>query len=165
MLGLNISQKVEEIVYYSDMEYVSYTRIDGAAKAETAGNLIRSVWANAIYKERDNETDRYTMKNGRFVDDFNDALDNLFADENFIADISEIETNQFEVTDLMKKLKNPPQKYEEAYAVLNVYYSNYLKMTKAVVTPTGSLNTFSEEFNTYDNDTVDSYERMRLYLD
>ena len=103
--------------------------LDGAAKAENAGNLIKSVWYNAIYEERNSETD------------------------------------QSEVTNLMKQLKEPPKKYEEAYSVLKVYYDNYLKMTKIVTSPTGSLNTFSEDFNTYDNNTVDSYEKMKLYLD
>ena len=65
----------------------------------------------------------------------------------------------------MKQLKEPPKKYEEAYSVLKVYYDNYLKMTKIVISPTGSLNTFSEDFNTYDINTVDSYEKMKLYLD
>jgi len=55
--------------------------------------------------------------------------------------------------------------YEEAYSVLKVYYDNYLKITKIVINPTGSLNTFSEDFNTYDNNTVDSYEKKKLYLD
>ena len=147
------------------MEYVSYTVLDRAAKAENAGNLIKSVWYNAIYEERDTETDKYTMKNGEFVDDFNDALSNLFADENFVNSISEIELNQSEATDLMKKLKNPPKKYEEAYAVLKTYYDNYIKMTKSVISPYGSLQTFSENFNTYDTDTVNSFEKMKLYLD
>lgn len=165
VLGIGILQKAKEFEYYTNMEAVSYTMLDGAAKAENAGNLIKSVWYNAIYEERDDETDQYTMKNGKFVDDFNDALSSLFADENFIKSISEIETNQSEVTDLMKQLKNPPKKYEEAYSVLNGYYDNYLKMIKTVISPTGSLNTFSEDFNTYDNDTVDSFEKMKLYLD
>lgn len=165
VLGIGILQKAKEFEYYTNMEAVSYTMLDGAAKAENAGNLIKSVWYNAIYEERDDETDQYTMKNGKFVDDFNDALSSLFADENFIKSISEIETNQSEVTDLMKQLKNPPKKYEEAYSVLNGYYDNYLKMIKTVISSTGSLNTFSEDFNTYDNDTVDSFEKMKLYLD
>lgn len=88
---------------------------------DDAGNLIKSVWYNAIYEERNSETD------------------------------------QSEVTNLMKQLKEPPKKYEEAYSVLKVYYDNYLKMTKIVINPTGSLNAFSEDFNTYDNNTVDSY--------
>ena len=105
------------------------------------------------------------MKNGKFVDDFNDALTNLFADENFMNSIYEIELNQSNVTDLLKKLRNPPTQYEEAYSILKDYYDNYLQMTKLVINPTGSLQTFSEDFNTYDTDTVNSYEKMKLYLD
>ena len=165
VLGIGILQKAKELKYYSNMETVSFTMLDGATKAEDAGNLIKSVWYNAIFEERNSETDKYTMKNGKFVDDFNDALSELFADENFSNSISEIVTNQSDVTNLMKQLKEPPKKYEEAYSVLKVYYDNYLKMTKIVINPTGSLNTFSEDFNTYDNNTVDSYEKMKLYLD
>lgn len=164
-LGIGISQKAKELKYYSNMEKVSFTMIDGAAKAENAGNLIKSVWYNAIFEERNSETDKYTMKNGKFVDNFNDALSELFADENFSNSISEIVTNQSDVANLMKQLKEPLKKYEEAYSVLKVYYDNYLKMTKIVINPTGSLNTFSEDFNTYDNNTGDSYKKMKLYLD
>ena len=89
-LGIGISKKAKELEYYSNMETVSFTMLDGAAKAENAGNLIKNVWYNAIYEERNSETDQYTMKNGKFVDDFNDALSELFADENFSNSISEI---------------------------------------------------------------------------
>ena len=165
ILGFSITQKAKRSEYYSNMETVSYTMLDGAAKAETAGNLIKSVWYNAIYEERDAETDKYTMKNGKFVDDFNDALSNLFADESFINSISEIKLNQSKVTDLMKKLGNPPTQYEEAYSVLKSYYDNYLQMTNLIISPAGSLQTFSEDFNTYDRYTVNAYEKMKLYLD
>lgn len=164
-LSMGIFQKAKEIEYYTNMETASYTMLDGAAKAETAGNLIKGVWYNAIYEKQDNETDPYTMKNGEFVDDFNDALSCLFANDDFSSSIYEIETNQSEVSELMRMLKNPPKKYEEAYSALKSYYDNYLKMTNTVINPTGSLNTFSEDFNTYDNNTVDSYEKMKLYLE
>ena len=165
LLGSFIINTGKAEVYSYNLETVTYKMLDGAAKAETAGNLIKSVWYNAIYEERDNETDKYTMKNGKFVDDFNDALDMLFSDESFIASISEIESNQSEVLELMKALKSPPKEYEEAYSVLKDYYENYSKMIKIVINPTGSLNTFSEDFNTYDTETVELYEKMRLYLD
>lgn len=48
---------------------------------------------------------------------------------------------------------------------LKVYYDNYLKMTKMVINPTGSLNTFSDDFNSIDTETVSSFEKMKLYLD
>lgn len=56
VFGFSILQKAKEAEYYSNMECVSYTMLDGAAKAENAGNLIKSVWYNAIYEERDTET-------------------------------------------------------------------------------------------------------------
>ena len=165
ILGIRVYQKAKELEYYSNMEAAAYAMLNGAADAEIAGNLIISVWYNAIYKEQDSETDQYTMKDGKFVDDFNDALSRLFADENFINSISKIETNQSEVTDLMKQLISPPKKYREAYSVLQEYYYNYLKMTNAVISPTGSYNTFSKDLTAYDNDTVDSFEKIKLYLD
>ena len=136
----------------------------GAAQAETAGGLIRNVWSNTIYKKRDAETDKYTLKKGKFVSDFNTALDNLFADEEFQKSISAIQSNQNEVTELMKQLKNPPKEYAEAYTVLKTYYDNYLTLTKMVISPTGSLNSFTEDFNRADEEAVKSFEKMRLYL-
>ena len=49
--------------------------------------------------------------------------------------------------------------------MLKTYYDNYIKMTKSVISPDGSLQTFSENFNTYDTDTVNSFEKINLYLD
>ena len=166
ILGFGVLQKAKEFEYYSNMKTASYAMLDGAVKAETAGNLINEVWYNAIFKKRDGETDRYTMENEKFVDDFNDALNSLFADENFINSIFEIKNNQTKVIRLMRLLKNPPKKYKEAYSVLKDYYDNYMKMTKAVINPDGSGSTFSENLNTYDRDVADSFEKMKeLYLD
>lgn len=160
-----LMRKAGEAEYYTNMESAAYKMLDGAAEAENAGNLIVNVWNNAIFEESDAETDKYTMQNGRFVEDFNDALSNLYADETFAESISKIESNQSEVTELMKKLKDPPKKYKEAYEILETYYNNYTKLTNAAISPTGTLQTFSDDFNTYDEDTVNSYDKMKLYLE
>ena len=164
LFGAFVSNKSRATVYYDNLETVTYKMLDGAAKAETAGNLIKSVWYNAIYEERDAETDKYTLKNGKFVDDFNDALSNLFSDEEYQKNILAIQNNQDEVISLMKQLNNPPREYEEAYSVLKTYYDNYLSMTKMVINPAGSLQSFSDELNSADTETVNSYEKMKLYL-
>lgn len=165
LLGAFVISKGKEVVYYDRLETVTYKMLDGAADAETAGNLIKRVWHNAIYEEYDAATDKYTLENGNFVDDFNDALYNLFADEEFQKSISAIRNNQDEVLDLMKQLKDPPKKYEEAYSVLKTYYDSYLALTKMAIDPTGSLQSFSDAFNDADIATVNSYEKMKLYLD
>ena len=163
--GIFTYQAHQETIYYNNMVDLANTMIDGAAKAEDAGNTIMLVWTNAIYQKRADQTDKYTVVNGRLVDDFNDALDNLFDDEEFGQSIAEIQENQAEVIDLMKKLKNPPSQYAEAFGVLNEYYENYMKMTNSVINLSGSLNSFSEDFGASDEAVVNSHQKMLLYLD
>lgn len=163
--GIFTYQAHQETIYYNNMVDLANTMIDGAQKAENAGNTIMLVWTNAIYQKRADQTDKYTVVNGRFVDDFNDALNNLFDDEEFGQSIAEIQENQAEVIDLMKKLKNPPSQYAEAFGVLNEYYENYMKMTNSVINLSGSLNSFSEDFGASDEAVVNSHQKMLLYLD
>lgn len=163
--GFFVYQQYQDVTYYNNMAEITNTMLDGAAKAEDAGNTIMLVWTNAIYQKRADQTDKYTMANGRFVDDFNDALDNLFDDEEFGQSIAEIQENQAEVIDLMKKLKNPPSQYAEAFGVLNEYYENYMKMTNSVINLSGSLNSFSEDFGASYEAVVNSHQKMLLYFD
>lgn len=163
--GIFTYQAHQETTYYNNMVDLANTMIDGAQKAENAGNTIVGVWNNAIYQTRNDKTDKYTMANGRFVDDFNVALDNLFADEEFMQSLSDIQNQQAEATDLMKKVKNPPDKYAEAAAALKECYDNYIKFIDCVIDPRGSLNSFSEDFGKYDEAVVDSLQKLELYFD
>lgn len=159
------SKKVAAEEYISNVATVSYTMLSGAADSEDAGNLIKRVWYNSIYEERDSETDKYTRPHGYFYDDFNDALGELFSDTSFNAQISSIEENQELVSTLMKGLRNPPQEHQEAYAALKEYYDAYLELTNLVSDPSGSLQTFSENFNDAISDVVKCLNAMELYID
>lgn len=162
MLEEEATQLSEE--YTSNLETASYTMLLGAIDAESAGNLIKSVWYNAIYEERDTETDPYTRPNGYFVDDFNTALGNLFVDTDFQETISSIESNQTLVSGLMRDLTNPPEEYEEAYEALRELYSAYTDLTNMVINPSGSLQTFSQNFNSADSEFANCYDEMKLYI-
>ena len=161
------AQKAEEDKqsYSSNLTLVTHSIISGAAKAEEVGNLIHSVWRNAIYEESDLKTDKYTKENGRFVDDFNDALGNLYVDEEFLALILEIQASQESVGDMMKSLQNPPEEYADAHEAISEMYDAYLSLTNLVTNPSGSLQTFTENFNTYDNEVVNCYNSMKLYIE
>ena len=155
----------KESDYYEKMGKVTYMMLDGAANAEKAGNLIKGVWTNSIYQNRDEETDRFTMENGRFLDDFNDALAKLSADKEFSSDIDKLMENENEVTAVIKTMKDPPAKYEQAFCQLKVFYENYKELMDLAICPSGSLNDFNDDFTKYDKATVDEFERMRWYLD
>ena len=64
----------------------------------------------------------------------------------------------------MKKLKNPPSEWEEAYDDLKDYYDSYLELTNLAISPTGSLTTFSSKFNDADNNMSTSYSKLKNYI-
>lgn len=150
--------------YKANLQLASIMMISGAADAESAGNLIKSVWYNSIYEERDTKTDKYTRPNGYFVSDFNDALGNLFSDPTFRSTISDIESNQETVASLMKELKNPTDEFEDAYDAIKDFYDAYLELTNLATSPTGSLQTFSNNFNAADSNVVKDYNAMEIYI-
>ena len=76
--------------YGTNLNMAAYSMLSGASDAETCGNLIKQVWYNAIYKESDSTTNKYTKPDGYFVSDFNDALQNLFSDSSFSGQIADI---------------------------------------------------------------------------
>lgn len=155
----------ESVKTYSDnLELATVTMLKGAGDAEDCGNLIKNVWYNAIYKEKDDETDKYTRPDGYFVSDFNDALGNLFVDSSFSSKIDSIDKNQDTVNSLMKKLKNPPEEYKDAYDALSDFYDAYLALTGCATDPSGSLQTYSSTFNDADTDTLNAYKAMQQYL-
>ncbi len=152
--------------YSENLSTATTTMLVGAVKAESAGNLIKSVWYNTIYEERDTKTDKYTRNDwGTFNDDFNDSLSKLFSDSSFKIDISAIEINQSTVSELMKALKNPPEEYEEAYDAIKELYDSYLELTNLAINPSGSLQTFSSNFNNADSEVSIKYNAMKIYIE
>ena len=151
--------------YGTNLNMAAYSMLSGASDAETCGNLIKQVWYNAIYKESDSTTNKYTKPDGYFVSDFNDALQNLFSDSSFSGQIADINSNKDTVNSLMKKLKNPPEEYKDAYESLSKLYDAYISLTNLVTDPTGSLQTFSQNFNDADNETLNCYNALKMYLE
>ena len=151
--------------YISNVKTTAYTMLSGAADAEKACNLIKSVWYNAIYEKQDTETDPYTRPDGYFYDDFNDALGKLFSDSAFTEQISAIKDHQKMVSKSMKELKNPPEEHQEAYEALKEYYDAYLALTNLATNPTGSLQSFSNEFNDADTKVLNCLKAVELYFE
>ena len=65
----------------------------------------------------------------------------------------------------MKKLKNPPNEYKDAYDAISDFYDAYIALTNCATDPSGSLQTYSSTFNDADTNTLNAYKAMELYLD
>ena len=155
------AQLAEE--YQANYDQLVIDMLEDAVLAEKAGNLIVSVWHNAIWNCQDEETDKYTMPNGRFVSDFNDALQNLFNDEDFSEDISTLAYRRYLVRDAMKAMLKPPEGFENAFEALESLYNSYLTFTDIVINCKGSLESFSNDFSDADRDFSRKYNGAKLY--
>lgn len=163
VLGIVLGRRTRSEAYYADMETAFTTMLTGATLAENTGNLIISVWYNAIWEERDAETDPYTMENGDFVADFSIALDKLYADADFGATLSAIKANRDDVYNWMQALRDPPKKYKQAYEALCNLYDQYWKLTGAAIDSSGSYNSYTEAFENYDTATADAVDQFARY--
>ena len=155
---------MSEGAYQTEYERIAKAMLNDGAQAEICGNLIIKVWGNAILEKQDPETDKYTMKDGKFVSDFSEAIDNLYNDESFVEDISKLATNQQQIKVNMKSMVNPPSGYEDEYQALKDMYDSYLLFIDTVLKCNGSLESFSTEFKEADFSFSQKYNTVELYM-
>lgn len=151
--------------YIENLSTARMTMLSGGAEAESLCNLTKSVWANTIHEERDAETDKYTLNAiGLFNDDFNSSLKALYNDSSTTETLSMIEANQEEVEDLMRELQNPPEGLETCYDTLDSLYDAYRGLTDLAISPSGSLNSYSETFGNLDDDFMLYFDKLETQI-
>lgn len=131
-----------------------------SAEAENVGNQICSVWNNAIFDKDNENTAKYTST----AKDFNEALSNLFADEEFIDKITTIRNKQSEIDTYLGKLKNPPEKFEDAYDEFKELYYAYSDYVDSVILCKGSYNTYTEDLSKKSSVLMESYREIKVEL-
>lgn len=146
--------------YIDNLRYIRTYMLSGGSVAEQMCNLTKSVWYNTIYEERDSTTDRFTMTNRKFNEDFNDSLQTLYADSDVKAVVDGLKENRETVSNYMNKLQNPPSGLETCFNTVESMYDAYWGLSGLAISPTGSLKTYSEEFRTYDSDLIRYYEKL-----
>ena len=154
-------------IYSENFQRIIYDVMDSAADVETAGNLIKRVWANSIYQTSDPETDKYTRAaggSGEFYPEFDTALDTLFSDEVFISSLQNIASQKYDITALMKQLSNPPSSYAADYDDLKKMYACYMEFADIVLNTSGSLESFAERFSSADDNLLKAYYPLSAYI-
>ena len=146
--------------YVDNIKKIQVLMYSGASEAESLCNLTIRVWANAIYEDKDDTTDKYTRPRGYFVSDFNEALANLYADSSTQSKIESIEKNQASVRDWMKQIQNPPVGLEKCYDTLSSLYEDYKVLTDLAINPSGSLSTVSDKKNEVITDFIATFETL-----
>lgn len=171
-IGVFVYQKAKEdekkriqTEYKENMKQVAADMLVGSYAAEKAGGLIHDVWYNAIFEKSDSKTNKYTKKSSLTWNDFNTALKNLSNDKDFSSIIQKIKTNQETVGNTMKLLTNPPEEFKDAYGAMKDYYDAYLELTNLVISPTGSLQSYTSNFNNADTNVSKCYSSVKMYIE
>ena len=131
-----------------------------SADVENIGNQICSVWNNAIWDKNNENTAKYTST----AKDFNEALSNLFADEEFMGKITAIRNKQNEIDTYLGKLKNPPHKFDDAYDEFKELYYAYSDYADFVISCSGSYNTYTEDLSKKSSVLMESYREIKVEL-
>ena len=161
----NNNKKFELQLYEDNLTEITYNILNSSADSEKCGNLINNVWYNSIWEKDDEETNKYTKKDGVFNDDFNDSLSALFIDEEFSELVDEIKNDQKEIGQKLKEMKEYPEEFEEEYQDLKEFYNNYIDLSNLCINPSGSYNSYTSRFHDADDKVSNSYTKMKSHLD
>ena len=128
----------------NEMQEVRNSTVDVVNQSQ---NLLMKVWYNSIGKISDPETDRFTSPNGYFVEDFNEALNLLYEDEEFSKNLSLIEEKQNELRKLEKQLPEPPTEYEEFHEDTIKLMDGWIEISMNILSPNKSYLEMNDVFN------------------
>lgn len=123
------AQQRKAAAYQGELVQLAGRIQEYAVDAYEVAAAEESVWRNSIYQQQDESTDPYTMENGVFLEDFNDALGNLYNDSVFATRLASVQTNQVSAAGSMRGLKDAPEGYEDVYQALKEQYDTYIKLT------------------------------------
>ena len=146
--------------YIDNLGQVQILMLSGGSDAESLCNLTLRVWGNAISKDSDSETDKYTKKDKWNFNDFNTALANLYADSSTTKKVSDIESYQSFANDLIKKLQNPPEGLDKCYDTVSDLYEAYKILTDLAINPSGSYRDFGTKKSDAVSDFMSAYEKL-----
>lgn len=138
------AQQRKAAAYQGELVQLAERIQEYAVDAYEVAAAEESVWRNSIYQQQDESTDPYTMEDGVFLEDFNDALGKLYNDSVFATRLAFVQTNQGSAAGSMSGLKNAPEGYEDVYQALKAYYDAYIKLTNLALNNVGYTY---EEFN------------------
>jgi hypothetical protein len=161
--------------YSANFELINYLMLSNASESEKCMNLISKVWYNTIYEKSDNETDKYTKYSVDystiglgidyyFYDDFNKSIEKLYLNKEFSDKISNIRDSKELISDMMKKIQNPPESYGSAYDTLLELFSVYQEIISLTVNPNGSLTAFNSNKNQKIEKFSSLYEKIKIQI-
>jgi len=146
--GIARQQRLE---YIDNLNLIKDNMFEGAQKAESLCNVTKSIWYDAIYEDA-------------YGGDFNDALDLLYGLDETKEEVNAIKANREQTDYLMGLLKDPKPEFEKSYSLLEELYDVYYDFTKLAMEPTGSLQSYNDDFREYDSEYLKRHDKLEAAI-
>ncbi len=150
--------------WLSNLKSVHLAMLTSGADAENLGNLTRSVWYNTIFEKFDADTDPYTRNGWSFHEDFNESLQLLWAADSTQETISKINSDRDEIAAYMKALQSPPDDLVTCFNTVTDMHKAYTELVNLVTSPSGSLNSFTDNFRSADEALITQYNQLETQI-
>lgn len=158
-------QQRKAAAYQGELVQLAERIQEYAVDAYEVAAAEESVWRNSIYQQQDESTDPYTMENGVFLEDFDDALGNLYNDSVFAARLASVQTNRVSAAGSMSGLKDAPEGYEDVYQALKAYYDAYIRLTNLALNSAGyTYSDFNSELGDLNRELDTCYLTIATYV-
>lgn len=156
-----VSSFVNKQSYKVDLAKSLEGMYKASATAEEACILTLQVWEDAIWGNTDNkDTKEYIEEWG----DFDAALANLYKSKKYQKYVKEIEENNTTVEEHIGKLSDPPKGYEKVYDEIVELYPMYQEFVKMAISPQGSYNSYSEDYQRLDKGIVEKISKIEVLI-
>ena len=131
----------------------------GIGLAEKQCEQIIEVWDNSQNKVNDPATDKYTMKDGVFVES-EEALKNLYEDQTFKGNLQKIKDNQ-EKADLDVGAIQGLAIYDDDRKDIQSLFESYMQLTNLPSEQPDNLETFKDRYKKLDAEVHEKYEKVK----
>ncbi|MCM3724602.1 hypothetical protein M3226_02655 [Neobacillus cucumis] len=128
--------------------------------SEKMADQYHDVWYSAIFN------DRYTTSDGtkHSYGSFNQAIKDQNSVYEQSGDNLKLLSEMVVFEGYMNKLKNPPSKYEQLYQELVDLYATASSFEKLAESPSGSLQSYTNEFNQRDSELAEKIKSLQVQL-
>lgn len=121
-------------------------------KVQELSSLITRVWHNSIFEEKDKDTDKYTIKNGKFLS-FDDSVNKCIEKEAQKKKFLNVGKDFSDKYAKVLKLEIP-ERDKNNFIEYDAFIRDYSKMIfdfyQFVIMPSGNYNEFSQSVNDYE---------------
>lgn len=152
---------VQEYNSYIDYLNLLYsTTLSGAGTAESVCVLTLNVWQDAIYGDSSDETKKYVSG----AEDFNEALNRLYADEEIQEQLQDVYDAKEKANKYIMELQTCPSELSKAYDVALETNTAFSALADLALSPEGSYNSFSEAEADKVDDFITAYKTLAVVI-